>query len=70
VHGHPQGARGVSAFLTIDEVADRLRLGKRTVERFLAEGQIASVKMGRRRLVPENELERYVRLAQKRGRVA
>jgi excisionase family DNA binding protein len=60
----------VSTFLTIDEVAERLRVGKRTVERWVAEGEIASVKMGRRRLVQETDLERYVRLAQKRGRVA
>jgi excisionase family DNA binding protein len=60
----------VSTLLTIDEVAERLRVGKRTVERWVAEGEIASVKMGRRRLVQETELERYLRLAQKRGRVA
>jgi excisionase family DNA binding protein len=60
----------VSTLLTIDEVAERLRIGKRTVERFVALGEIASVKMGRLRRVPEEELERYVRRAQKRGRVA
>jgi excisionase family DNA binding protein len=60
----------VSVLLTIDEVAERLRIGKRTVERFVAHGEIASVKVGRRRFVHETELERYVRLAQKRGRVA
>jgi excisionase family DNA binding protein len=60
----------VSELLTIAEVAERLRIGKRTVERFVAEGEIASVKVGRRRFVAETELERYVRLASKRGRVA
>jgi excisionase family DNA binding protein len=60
----------VSELLTIDEVADRLRVGKRSVERWVAEGEIASVKIGRRRLVAETELERFLRLAQKRGRVA
>jgi excisionase family DNA binding protein len=70
LHVDPGGARPVSTLLTIDEVAERLRVGKRTVERWVAEGEIASVKMGRRRLVQETELERYLRLAQKRGRVA
>lgn len=60
----------MAELLTIDEVAERLRVGRRTIERFLAEGEIGSVKVGRRRLVPETELERYVRLAQRRGRVA
>lgn len=60
----------MSELLTIDEVADRLRVGKRTVERFVATGEIPSVKVGRRRLVPQTELERYVRQAQRRGRVA
>jgi excisionase family DNA binding protein len=60
----------VSDLLTIQEAADRLRIGKRTVERYVADGEIVSIKIGRRRLVPETELERYVRLAQRRGRVA
>lgn len=60
----------MAELLTIDEVAERLRVGKRTVERFLADGDLASVKIGRRRLIPAPELERYVRIAQRRGRVA
>ena len=56
--------------LTLEELAERLRIGKRTAERLVAEGDIGSVKVGRRRLVPETEVERYLRLAQKRGRVA
>lgn len=60
----------MSELLTIQEAAERLRIGKRTVERFVAEGDIVSVKIGRRRLIAETELERYVRLAQLRGRVA
>jgi excisionase family DNA binding protein len=58
------------SLLTIDEVAELLRLGKRTVERYVGEGEIASVKIGRRRLVERAELERFLRQAQKRGRVA
>lgn len=60
----------MSELLTVQEVADMLRVGKRTVERFIALGEIGSVKVGRRRLVPAPELDRYVRHAQQRGRVA
>lgn len=56
--------------LTIAEVAERLRIGKRTVERYVATGDIRSVKIGRRRFVLADELERYIRTAERRGRVA
>jgi excisionase family DNA binding protein len=60
----------VPDLLTIQEAADRLRIGKRTVERYVAEGEIPTLKVGRRRLVPADELERFIRRAEKRGRVA
>lgn len=60
----------MSDLLTIQEAADYLRIGKRTVERFVALGDIGSVKVGRRRLIQASELDRYLRLAQRRGRVA
>lgn len=60
----------MSELLTIGEAADRLRIGKRTVERFVSEGEIASVKVGRRRFIPIDELDRFLRRAEKRGRVA
>lgn len=60
----------MSELLTISEAADRLRIGKRTVERFVSEGEIASVKVGRRRFIPADELDRFLRRAEKRGRVA
>lgn len=56
--------------LTVQEVADRLRVGKRTVERWVAEGEMRSVKLGRRRFIMANELERFLRMAERRGRVA
>lgn len=55
---------------TIEEVATRLRVGKRTVERFVAEGRIRSVKVGRRRFVRDAEVDRFLRDAERRGRVA
>lgn len=56
--------------LTVDEVADRLRLGRRTVERMIATGEMRSSLIRRRRLVEAREVERQQRLAAARGRVA
>lgn len=56
--------------LTTAEVAQRLRLGRRTVERLIAAGELRSVKIRSRRLVRSDEVERYLRLAERRGRVA
>jgi len=61
---------GMSELLTIPEVAERLRCGKRTVERLISEEELKSVLVRRRRLVALEEVDRYLRLAQRRGRVA
>ena len=60
----------MSELLTVREVADRLRIGIRTVEKAIATGELPSIKIGRRRLVTEDGLEQFVRLAARRGRVA
>lgn len=60
----------MSELLTIPETAARLRLGQRTIERWLATGEIRSVRLGRRRLIPQEEVDRLLRLAERRGRVA
>ncbi len=60
----------MSELLTIAEAATRLRVGRRTVERWLATGELRSVRLGRRRLIPQDELERLLRLAERRGRNA
>lgn len=60
----------MSVLLTLEEVADRLRCGKRTVEREISVGNMKSVKVRGRRLVAEAELDRYVRLAERRGRMS
>jgi excisionase family DNA binding protein len=65
-----EAAPGMSELLTLDELAARLRSGKRTAERLVARGDIRSVKVGRKRLVPEDAVEQYLRRAEKRGRVA
>jgi excisionase family DNA binding protein len=45
------------------EIADagiQLSVSARTVERLVKDGEIASVKIGRRRLVPHDALEDYI----------
>ena len=51
---------------TIDEVASKLRVGKRTIERQIAAGRIRVIRIGRRVFITELELEAYV--ASLRGR--
>lgn len=50
----------MTELLTIAEVAQRLRVSRRTVERLMAAGRIRSVGVGRRRLVTSRELDAYV----------
>jgi excisionase family DNA binding protein len=57
----------MSELLTLEEVADRLRVSRRTVERLVAAGRVRTVKIGRRRLVTEKEIEAFI--AASRGRV-
>ena len=52
--------------LTLDEVADALRVSKRTVNRLVETGQIRLTKVRRRSLVTEAELEAYVAAAYRR----
>ena len=53
--------------LTLNDVADRLQVSRRTVERLVAAGRIRIVRVGRLIRVTERELEAYV--AAQRGRV-
>ena len=50
----------MTELLTLEEIADRLRVSRRTVERLVAAGRIRTVAIGRRRLVTSRELEAYV----------
>lgn len=47
---------GVPEFLTVTEAAEVLRVSTRTVHRHVATGALASVVVGRRRLVPVDAL--------------
>ncbi|HEY6798595.1 MAG TPA: excisionase family DNA-binding protein [Kineosporiaceae bacterium] len=46
--------------LTVPEARARLRVGNTTMFRLLGDGSIRSIKIGRRRLVPESALVEYV----------
>jgi excisionase family DNA binding protein len=45
---------------SIDDAVDRLRVGRKVVERLLATGELKSVTIGRRRLITESELLAYI----------
>ena len=47
--------------LLLDEVATHLKCSSRQVEKLIARGDLASVKVGRHRVVRESTLIRFVR---------
>jgi excisionase family DNA binding protein len=51
---------GLSVLLTVEEAAELLRLGRTTTFELVMRGNIQSVKIGRRRLVVREGLDRYV----------
>lgn len=50
----------MSELLTLDEVAERLRVSRRTIERLVSAGRIRPSRIGRRILVTDQELEAYI----------
>ena len=46
---------------TIPDAAETLGIGRSTLYNLISSGQITAVKIGRRTLVAQDELERYVR---------
>ena len=46
--------------LTIDEVADRLRVCRSTIRRFIQDGQIKSLRIGKFFRIPVAELDRFL----------
>ena len=44
----------------VPETCQRLSIGRSTLYELIADGQIKAVKIGRRTLIPNEELERYV----------
>jgi excisionase family DNA binding protein len=45
---------------SVEHVADRLGVGRTTVYALIKEGHLASIKIGRRRLVPEMAVEEFL----------
>jgi len=50
----------IAQLLDFDEVADRLRVSRRTVERAVAAGELAAVTLGRARRVTPVDLEQFI----------
>ncbi|MDQ1247501.1 MAG: hypothetical protein QG597_1871 [Actinomycetota bacterium] len=49
--------------LTVDEVADRLKISKSLVYKSISDGQMRSIKIGKRRLIPASEVQRLIKSA-------
>lgn len=47
--------------LNIDEVSAMLRVHPETLRRFIREGKINAYKIGRRKLITKDELEKFVK---------
>ncbi len=52
---------GRPRYLTVEEVADVMRVSKMTVYRLLHSGELPGVRVGRSFRVPEDALEAYLR---------
>lgn len=46
--------------LTVDEAADKLRISRWTLNRLVQERQLASVTIGTRRLIPLDDISRFL----------
>lgn len=55
-----QGRSKLEPLLTVDELADYLKIDKRTVHRWLAEGQIPARKIGRQVRFVESEIVKWL----------
>lgn len=47
--------------LSMNDAADRLGISRRTLDTLCAAGEVTSIKVGRRRLVPVGALDAYIR---------
>ena len=46
------------AFYTVDEVAKQLRVTEQTIRRWIAEGKIPAIKVGRKNLIDAKAMDR------------
>jgi excisionase family DNA binding protein len=52
----------MTEFLTVDEVAARLHLAKRTVQEYCRKGIIGSTKTERKFLIPPESVDEYLKI--------
>jgi len=65
------GGAGPPLLITVEEAASLLRLGRTSTYQLVMGGQIASVKLGRRRLVVREKLDHFIaRLLEDQGDVS
>jgi len=57
----PEGSRPHAEFLTVAEVAARMRVSKMTVYRLVHGGELEAVRVGRSFRVPDHAVEEYLR---------
>jgi excisionase family DNA binding protein len=55
-----QQANPERVLLTVEEAASRLRIGRTTAYRLVAEGQLASIQIGHLRRIPVDALTTFV----------
>lgn len=48
------------SLLTVEETIQRLRVGRTTVHELVKGGELASIKIGRRRLFPEQSVAEFI----------
>lgn len=60
----------LARLLTLDDVAERLAVSRRTAERLVASGQLRIVRFGGNVRVTERELAAFVAARERRGRIA
>jgi excisionase family DNA binding protein len=56
----PDRTPAVPLLVTVEEAAELLRLGRTRMYELVMSGQVQSVKVGRRRLIPRKSLEEFV----------
>jgi excisionase family DNA binding protein len=54
------GSRRSPLLCTVEEAADMLSIGRTKTYRMIASGELRTVRIGRRRLVPVSELEAFI----------
>jgi excisionase family DNA binding protein len=59
VHGEGGGVTGATLYLTVQEVADRMRCEHRTVRRAIRSGEVQAARIGGRWLIPEDAVDAW-----------